>query len=144
MNMRIEEITGQSLREALPPILEGILPPQESAIKGTDLIAKIKEVTGARYEDSTIRYHLSILSQDPTTPIGKVEQGQGYFLRPASLRATGVDETARLREVEAICCEMFAAGSELGKTMGLMDYCVLLKELERRYAKLQPEEPDHV
>ena len=36
---------------------------------------------GDEYSDATLRYHFSILSYDPTSPIAKVDQGQGYYMR---------------------------------------------------------------
>lgn len=71
-----------SLREQLRDILPQILPtdPSES-IKGTELIRLVRYRLGAEYSDATLRYHFSILSYDPTSPIAKVDQGQGYYLR---------------------------------------------------------------
>ncbi len=37
------------------------------------------------YSDATLRYHFSIMSCDPSSPIAKVEQGQGYYLRTATI-----------------------------------------------------------
>jgi len=71
-----------SLREQLRDILPQILPtdPTES-IKGTELIRLVRYRLGDEYSDATLRYHFSILSYDPTSPIAKVDQGQGYYLR---------------------------------------------------------------
>jgi len=71
-----------SLREQLRDILPQILPtdPTES-IKGTELIRLVRYRLGDEYSDATLRYHFSILSYDPSSPIAKVDQGQGYYLR---------------------------------------------------------------
>lgn len=37
------------------------------------------------YSDATLRYHFSIMSCDPSSPIAKVEQGQGYYLRTSTI-----------------------------------------------------------
>ena len=73
-----------NLREQLKEILPTVLPksPAES-IKGTKLIEMVKLKLSQTYSDATLRYHFSVMSCDPTSPIAKVEQGQGYFLRTA-------------------------------------------------------------
>jgi hypothetical protein len=71
-----------NLREQLRHILPEFLPsnPNE-AVKGTDLIRLVRLRLGDEYSDATLRYHFSILSYDPTSPIAKVDQGQGYYQR---------------------------------------------------------------
>lgn len=79
-----------NLREHLRHILPEILPTQPSeAIKGTELIRLVRFRLGDEYSDATLRYHFSILSYDPTSPIAKVDQGQGYYLRLKRSSATG-------------------------------------------------------
>ena len=71
-----------NLREHLRLILPEILPTSAAeAIKGTELIRLVRYRLGDEYSDATLRYHFSILSYDPTSPIAKVDQGQGYYLR---------------------------------------------------------------
>ncbi len=71
-----------NLREQLRSILPDILPGDpEQAIKGTELIRLVRLRLGDDYSDATLRYHFSILSYDPTSPIAKVDQGQGYYQR---------------------------------------------------------------
>ncbi len=71
-----------NLREQLRHILPEILPGNPAdAIKGTELIRLVRFRLGDEYSDATLRYHFSILSYDPSSPIAKVDQGQGYFLR---------------------------------------------------------------
>lgn len=71
-----------NLREQLRQLLPEILPhdPADS-IKGTELIRLVRLRLGEGYSDATLRYHFSILSYDPTSPIAKVDQGQGYYQR---------------------------------------------------------------
>lgn len=71
-----------NLREQLRQLLPEILPvdPRE-AIKGTELIRLVRLRLGDDYSDATLRYHFSILSYDSTSPIAKVDQGQGYYQR---------------------------------------------------------------
>lgn len=75
-----------NLRDQLKEILPDILPrnPAE-AIKGTELIELVKGKLKQEYSDATLRYHFSIMSCDPSSPIVKVEQGQGYYLRTTTI-----------------------------------------------------------
>jgi hypothetical protein len=75
-----------NLRDQLKEILPDILPRNPSqAIKGTELIDLVKNRLKQDYSDATLRYHFSIMSCDPSSPIAKVEQGQGYYLRTATM-----------------------------------------------------------
>jgi hypothetical protein len=80
--------SGLNLREQLKKILPDILPrnPAES-IKGTELIQLVKYRLHQNYSDATLRYHFSIMSCDPSSPIAKVEQGQGYYLRSTTIHS---------------------------------------------------------
>jgi len=71
-----------NLREQLRSILPQCLPQDPSdAIKGTELIRLVRLQLQGDYSDATLRYHFSILSYDPGSPIAKVDQGQGYYHR---------------------------------------------------------------
>lgn len=71
-----------NLREQLRNLLPEILPDDPAdSIKGTELIRLVRLRLGDGYSDATLRYHFSILSYDPTSPIAKVDQGQGYYQR---------------------------------------------------------------
>ncbi len=75
-----------NLREHLRLILPEFLPADPGdAVKGTDLIRLVRLRLGDEYSDATLRYHFSILSYDPTSPIAKVDQGQGYYQRKRRL-----------------------------------------------------------
>ncbi len=85
-----------SLREQLRDILPQILPASPvEAIKGTELIRLVRHKLPDDYSDATLRYHFSILSYDPSSPIAKVDQGQGYYLRLG--RTDARDEPVNLR-----------------------------------------------
>jgi hypothetical protein len=78
-----------NLREQLRHILPEFLPSSPSdAVKGTDLIRLVRLRLGDEYSDATLRYHFSILSYDPTSPIAKVDQGQGYYQRRKKLNGS--------------------------------------------------------
>lgn len=120
-----------SLRKQLTEQLANILPPDpKRAIKGTELIRLVRMQLDGNYSDASLRYHFSIMSCDPTSPIAKVEKGQGYYKRTANLPALsnaqaivsftqgrlgevggsseGIDEAlARLRKFRAIVTRYF-------------------------------------
>ncbi len=77
-----------SLRQQLTEILPDILPssPKE-ATKGTELIRLVRLRLEGDYSDASLRYHFSIMSCDPASPIAKVEKGQGYYRRAAPVPA---------------------------------------------------------
>jgi len=75
-----------NLRDQLKEILPDILPRNPAqAIKGTELIEMVKHRLKQDYSEATLRYHFSIMSCDPSSPIAKVEQGQGYYLRSSTI-----------------------------------------------------------
>ncbi|MBL9131631.1 MAG: hypothetical protein JNG86_10555 [Verrucomicrobiaceae bacterium] len=83
-----------NLREQLRNILPEILPDDPAdSIKGTELIRLVRLRLGEGYSDATLRYHFSILSYDPTSPIAKVDQGQGYYQRQK--KGAGLNGAAR-------------------------------------------------
>ena len=89
-----------SLRKQLSDLLPNILPddPKQS-IKGTELIRLVRLQLEDRYSDASLRYHFSIMSCDPASPIAKVEKGQGYYRRSAPVPAlTGAQEMLSMRQ----------------------------------------------
>lgn len=77
-----------SLRKQLNEILPKLLPGNPvDAIKGTELIRLARLQLNGNYSDASLRYHFSIMSCDPASPIAKVEKGQGYYRRSAPLPA---------------------------------------------------------
>lgn len=96
-----------NLRDQLKEILPEILPSDPaSSIKGTELIRLVKYRLRQEYSDATLRYHFSILCADPSSPIAKVDQGQGYYLRTTRV--------ATLEEARALAAAGFTqAGMDL-------------------------------
>jgi len=79
---------NMSLRSQLTDILPAILPPNPAeSIKGTELIRLVRLQLDGNYSDASLRYHFSIMSCDPGSPIAKVEKGQGYYRRTAEAPA---------------------------------------------------------
>ncbi|MDP0489752.1 MAG: hypothetical protein Q7Q71_01725 [Verrucomicrobiota bacterium JB023] len=104
-----------SLRQQLNDSLIEILPVDPSeAIKGTELIRLVRMRLDGDYSDASLRYHFSIMSCDPASPIAKVEKGQGYYRR-----APAVPDLIKARE-------MMAQGQldEVGSDPRALDYAV--------------------
>jgi hypothetical protein len=75
---------NMSLRKQLNDILIALLPTNPvDSIKGTELIRLVRLQLDGNYSDASLRYHFSIMSCDPSSPIAKVEKGQGYYRRSA-------------------------------------------------------------
>jgi len=89
-----------SLRKQLTELLPGLLPSNPSeAIKGTELIRVARLQLKGNYSDASLRYHFSIMSCDPGSPIAKVEKGQGYYRRTAPMPAlSGAQELISLTQ----------------------------------------------
>lgn len=89
-----------SLRKQLNQILPTLLPGNPgNAIKGTELIRLARLQLNGAYSDASLRYHFSIMSCDPGSPIAKVEKGQGYYRRSAPLPAlSGAQELVALTQ----------------------------------------------
>ncbi len=70
------------LRDKLNEILPGLLPDKaEEAIKGKELIARVRAVLGEAYSDHSLRSQFSFMTLDPDSCLARVENGQGYYLR---------------------------------------------------------------
>jgi hypothetical protein len=89
-----------SLRKQLNDVLTTLLPANPAdAIKGTELIRLARLQLKGNYSDASLRYHFSIMSCDPASPIAKVEKGQGYYRRSAPLPAlSGAQELVALTQ----------------------------------------------
>lgn len=89
-----------SLRKQLNDVLPQLLPGNPlDAIKGTELIRLVRMQLNGNYSDASLRYHFSIMSCDPGSPIAKVEKGQGYYRRSEPLPAlSGAQELLSLTQ----------------------------------------------
>lgn len=86
--MVIAKLGGVSLRDQLQEILPGILPSSElHALKGTELIERVRAVLGDKYSERSYRSQFSMMALDPDSCLARVEKGQGYYLKdPARTR----------------------------------------------------------
>jgi hypothetical protein len=106
-----------SLRDQLKDVLPQILPTNPAeAVKGTELIRLVKYRLRQEYSDATLRYHFSILCCDPSSPIAKVDQGQGYYLRTARMTNWG--------EARALAAGLGAYGADLFQNGPALDQVV--------------------
>lgn len=89
-----------SLRTQLTDLLPDLLPANPAeAVKGTELIRLVRLQLQGNYSDASLRYHFSIMSCDPASPIAKVEKGQGYYRRTAEVPAlSGAQELLSLTQ----------------------------------------------
>lgn len=73
-----------NLRDKLREILPSILPRREQdAIKGKELIARVRGVLGEEYSDGSLRTQFSLLALEEDTCLARIPNGQGYYLRRA-------------------------------------------------------------
>lgn len=78
-----------SLRERLEEILPTLLPPRaQDAIKGTELIARVRAVLGEDYSDHSLRSQFSFIALEPDSCLARVPNGQGYYLRSNKAQAS--------------------------------------------------------
>lgn len=71
-----------SLRDKLVEILPTLLPArEEDAIKGTELIARVRAVLGEAYSDRSLRSQFSFIALEPDSCLARVPNGQGYYLK---------------------------------------------------------------
>ena len=68
------------LREILPPLLPRR---EDEAIKGRELIARVREVLGDTYSDGSLLTQFSLLALEEDSCLARIANGQGYYLRRA-------------------------------------------------------------
>lgn len=109
-----------SLRDKLVEILPSLLPAcEEEAIKGTELISRVRAVLGDAYSDRSLRSQFSFIALEPDSCLARVPNGQGYYLR-------GEEEAPSLQSVftdtadgDAPLHKAFALAVRLYDTAGL-------------------------
>lgn len=103
-----------SLKAELLRILPTLLPErEEDAIKGKELIARVRAVLGDAYSDYSLRSQFSFMALDPESCLARVPNGQGYYLRRA-------EDAPSLQNMFADGAEAEREGSdELNKALAL-------------------------
>lgn len=113
-----------SLRDTLEEILPALLPRrEEDAVKGTELIARVRAVLGDTYSDRTLRSQFSFIALEPDGFLARVPNGQGYYLRtentPATLKDMFNGSLNADAESSSPRCKAFALAVRLYDTAGL-------------------------
>lgn len=131
----------RTVRDKLCDLLPEILPKEPGKILGAEIMRLVKDMPGGLFAaEATIRYHLSILSLNPSTPIAKCQDTQGYYLRPENQRTPEnyFSELGRQSDV------IDAAFSLIANLMGLHDLSVVETYNERSalMTQLFENEPD--
>jgi hypothetical protein len=73
-------------------------------IKGPQLFEKLRGRIAAA--EASFYYAITQLSREPSSPIAKVEEGQGYYLRPKSERALNYKDARKLRQFRLLAVSM--------------------------------------
>ncbi len=82
-----------SLREQLDAILPTLLPTRENdAIKGKELIARVRAVLGDAYSDQSLRSQFSFMVLDPESCLARIPGGQGYYLRGSGEESSSLQQ----------------------------------------------------
>lgn len=123
-----------SLRNNLNILLPEVLPkdPRE-AIKGTELIRLVQLKIEGEYSDASLRYHFSIMSCDPSSPIAKVERGQGYYLRVSQIPAlSGAQELIAMKQgqLNVLGNDLEASNNQINRLQKF--HAIIYKYSERR------------
>jgi len=96
--MAAETKKQKTYKHQILELLPSILPQSPSdALTGTQLIVKLRQKGLKGSTDNSLHAWFSAFAKDPTTPIARVANGHGYFLRPelsGSFSSTGT-ETAQ-------------------------------------------------
>lgn len=124
-----------SLREKLEEILPSLLPhSEEEAIKGTELIARVRAVLGDTYSDRSLRSQFSFIALEPDSCLARVPNGQGYYLRQdsenTSLHNLFEQDENRHREAEEPFHKALALAVRLYDTAGLGVFVYPVEEEE--------------
>ncbi len=126
-----------SLRDRLHEILPSLLPArEEDAIKGTELIARVRGVLGDTYSDRSLRSQFSLLALEPDSCLARISNGQGYYLRQEngsggnSLHGLFEEEATATREGHDPLHKALALAVRLYDTTGLGVFLYPLEDEE--------------
>lgn len=124
-----------SLRDKLVEILPSLLPSrEEDAIKGTELIARVRAVLGDAYSDRSLRSQFSFIALEEDSCLARVPNGQGYYLRgeeaPYSLHNMFESEEEASRDGQSPLHKALALAVRLYDTAGLGVFVYPVEEEE--------------
>ncbi len=109
-----------NLHDQLKEILPAVLPRrEEDAIKGTELIARVRKALGKeQYSDGTLRTQFSLLALEEDTCLARVPGGQGYYMRRDGEPLQGLHELMRDTSAETPLHRAIAVAIRLYDTTG--------------------------
>ncbi len=124
-----------TLREHLESILPDLLPVREAdAIKGRELIARVRAVLGDEYSDHSLRSQFSFMALDPGSCLARIPNGQGYYRRSSeshpSLHSLFEGEDEAHREGADPLHRLLALAVRLYDTAGLGVFLYPVEESE--------------
>ena len=121
-----------NLRDKLRDILPELLPRrEEEAIKGRELIARVRQVLGDTYSDGSLLTQFSLLSLEEDSCLARIPYGQGYYLRSAEDPMPSLHEIfAGQEEGQAELHRAIALAVRLYDTAGLSVFVYPVEEEE--------------
>ena len=91
-----------NLHDKLKDILPKLLPRRpEDAVKGTELISRVRGALGESYSDGTLRTQFSLLALEEDTCLARIPGGQGYYLRRDGDPLPGLQDVMTGRDSQA-------------------------------------------
>lgn len=116
-----DEVNNTTVRKRMEMVLPAFLPKSKTpAITGAKLVDMMTDIDNFNASLPTLRYHLSLMSQNPATCIIKVAKGQGYYLRPMNLRAG--NEIGQLNQIAKLTEQLDVATTVIANLSGHRDY----------------------
>lgn len=121
-----------NLRDKLRDILPSLLPRREQdAIKGRELIARVREVLGDAYSDGSLRTQFSLLALEEDTCLARIPNGQGYYLRQDGDPLPSLhDVFAGQQTPDSPLHDAIALAVRLYDTLGLSVFAYPVEEVE--------------
>lgn len=118
-----------NLHDKLKEILPALLPPRaEDAIKGTELINRVRGALKESYSDGTLRTQFSLLALEEDTCLARVPGGQGYYLRSNGEPLPSLPELMHDTQADAPLHRAIALAVRLYDTTGLSVFAYPIAE----------------
>ena len=120
-----------NLRDRLRDILPSLLPRRaDEAIKGRELIARVRGVLGDTYSDGSLLTQFSLLSLEEDSCLARIPNGQGYYLRHAGEPLPSLQDAFAGQDAETPLHRAMALAVRLYDTAGLSVFVYPVEEVE--------------
>ena len=120
-----------NLRDRLREILPNLLPRRaDEAIKGRELIARVRGVLGDTYSDGSLLTQFSLLSLEDDSCLARIPNGQGYYLRRAGDPLPSLHDVFAGQDAETPLHRAMALAVRLYDTAGLSVFVYPVEEEE--------------